>query len=130
MRQITPSKKRELDNKLVKAYDYINRGDYSSALELLNYILDYLDVPEIYLTKSVVLMRLGRYREALNTLDLAESYADQFGSTMFSRDNLWENRGSAYLNLGDVNKARDCFNIALRYNPNSAFAKEGLKMCK
>lgn len=130
MRQITPSKKRELDNKLVKAYDYINRGDYSAALELLNYILDYLDVPEIYLTKSVVLMRLGRYREALNTLDLAESYADKFGSTMFSRDNLWENRGSAYLNLGDVNNARDCFNIALRYNPNSAFAKEGLKMCK
>lgn len=130
MKQITPSKKMELDNKLAMAYNYVNRGDYSSALELFNYVLEYLDNPIVYMDKSVVLLRLERYAEALKTLDLAEYYQDKFEVTVFEREKLWGNRGAIYLALGDVNKAKECFNIALRFNPNDNFAKEGLKMCK
>ncbi|MBW1706714.1 MAG: YcaO-like family protein [Deltaproteobacteria bacterium] len=71
------------------------------------------DIPSIYSYMGVSLKEMERYREAIETLEKAETYDNE-------RTDVLNLMGFCYFRLKEHEKAIECFRKVLRLNPGSA----------
>jgi len=71
------------------------------------------DIPSIYSYMGVSLKEMERYREAIETLEKAETYDNE-------RTDVYNLMGFCYFKLKEHEKAIECFRKVLRLNPGSA----------
>jgi len=72
--------------------------------------------------KGVVLTKLGKYNEALDSFDNALKINPGVS-------NIWLNRGIALVKLSEFEEAMDCFDRALQLDPNNDSAKRRRNKC-
>ena len=72
--------------------------------------------------KGVILTKLGKYNEAIDSFDKALEYNPGVS-------NIWLNRGIALVKLNEFEEAMDCFDRALQLDPNNTTAKHRRNKC-
>lgn len=115
-----------VDDEAVKLYNrasqYINVGDYTNALPLLDQALA-LNSSEFVasgartyalLDKSKAQIELGEFNGALATIDLALATEET--------DKLWNNRGYVLFRLGRYDEAVTSYTTAIRITPDYTIA--------
>ncbi len=97
-----------------KAYEQIQRKDYSSALENFNTALS-LDknLTNVFANRAEILFLMKRYRDVI--LDTTEFIKRNPGESF-----VFNLRGMAYYNLGEYEKARSDYSESIRINPRFA----------
>jgi protein O-mannosyl-transferase len=103
----------------------LQKGNVEEALPHF-YRAQTLNPDDLVSTVNVAtdLLAHGRAREAIEKYQAALRRA---AFVPMMQPNIHSNLGSAYLSVGDVDQARNHFEIALRLDPNDALAKSGMQ---
>lgn len=97
--------------KLSKVYTYTNK--HLESVECAEFALDHFpDMPNYYkalflYNSSISLKRLKQYNKIIKNLEEAENYLDK--DNLDKLIELWNNKGSCFLDLKEYNKALDIF---------------------
>lgn len=108
--------------RLLKGSCYINMGKLDSALEAYNEaILEKEEYPDAYLMKAAVYLRKADWKKALINYELTTNLETPQGYTFFNPFNYTRNMfmgmATAYMNLGDFDRALNAIGKALKYDP-------------
>jgi len=96
---------------------YLSMGEPVKALKFFDTALALdpkdEDIPSIYSYMGICMKDLGRYREAIDTLEKAERYDKE-------RTDVYNLMGYCYYKTREHDKAIDCFRKVLQLDPTSA----------
>lgn len=109
---------------LFSARLYVDSGDYSSALSELDWVL--AQSPDEVM-KTVATMRKARVMAAMGDVDKAVLLLDDLNTASFSVS-VAELKGDLYLQLGQIDKARDAYQVAVAAAPEGARPLLNLKL--
>ncbi len=107
-----------------RGYVYYNQGKLDEAIRDLEKALQWKDVPEI--EKAVSYNNICAAYTDKDDFDQAIMYCDKAIAADEKFSKPYYNLGVIYIEKGDINKARDYFGLALKYDPNYEQAKEAI----
>lgn len=104
----------------IKGLYYSSIGDKNKAISFFDQCLSLnYSFMEAYREKAIALYDLGKYKEAITTLDKATTLQNNF-------DEGYYFMGRCYEKLNDIPKAIEAYQMALMYDPNYIEARDAL----
>lgn len=102
-----------------KANLLIMMEDYKGAAKLIdNAIKKNSDYPDFYLTRGIVLIHKGKYKDAIEDLNRALDLAKGSNNKIFE-NKVYVNRGAAYQKLYQYDEALNDYSTAIQLNDSN-----------